>query len=79
MGSIKLNLVERFDVVNDAAQEVFNSRRCDIRQAHQSLLPQIDCLLHFITLLCDFQLFLDVALVCADILSHLDVVLPELF
>ena len=36
-------------------------------------------MLHFLTLLCDFKLFLDIALVCANILSHLDVVFSELF
>ena len=36
-------------------------------------------MLHFLTLLCDLKLFLDIALVCANIFSHLDVVFSELF
>ena len=73
------NLVERSDAIDDTVEEVFNGRRRAFTQALQSLLPQIDCLLHFITLLCDLKLFLDVALVCANILSHLDVIFSELF
>ena len=36
-------------------------------------------MLYFLTLLCDLKLFLDIALVCANIFSHLDVVFSELF